>query len=150
MSDQTPPPSMSSPVANIHNSIYDAINLSKRQQWTITNYVILVYVAIFGLAKYWGNSTTPIEKAGLSLLAFMAGVYAVVLLILIQKDLGAYRQQLQKIYDRWLCKCERKLLKVEDRYPNPALRGVSFLVALIGVVVIGFGLLTYSLWRAAL
>jgi hypothetical protein len=77
----------------------------------------------------------------------LAWVYAVVLLILIQGDLGHYREQLQKIYDRWLSKCERKLLKVEDRYPNPALRGVSFLVALIGVVTIGFGLLTYSLWR---
>jgi hypothetical protein len=30
---------------------------------------------------------------------------------------------------------------------NPALRGVAFLVALIGVVTIGFGLLAYSLWR---
>jgi hypothetical protein len=149
MSDQTPSP-MSPPVANIHNSIYDAINLSKRQQWAITNYVILVYVAIFGLSKYFDKQTpiTPIERAGLSLLALLAGAYAVTLLILIQGDLGRYREQLSNIYNHWICDSERKKLKIEDRYPNPALRGVSFLVALIGVVIIGFGLLTYSLWRA--
>ena len=141
MSDQTSPPPMSPQLSNIHNSLYSAINLSKEQQWTITNYVILVYVAIFGLSKYWGNPT-PTERAGLSLLAFLAGAYAVLLLILIQRDLGVYREQLEKIYGHWLTKQERELFLMP--YRNPAIRGVS---RLIGVVTIGFVLLIYSLWR---
>ena len=101
MSDKTPyappPPQMSLPIANTHKSIYDAINLSKKQQWTITNYVVLVYGAIFGLSKYLGVQTTN-EKAVLSLLALLAGAYAVLLLILIQGDLGRYREQPWNIY----------------------------------------------------
>ena len=50
---------MSPQVANIHKSLYDAINLSKKQQWTITNYVVLVYGAIFGLSKYFSNDLLP-------------------------------------------------------------------------------------------
>ena len=123
MSDKTPsappPPQMSLPIANIHKSIYDAINLSKKQQWTITNYVVLVYGAIFGLSKYLGIQTTN-EKAVLSLLALLAGAYAVVLLILIQGDLGRYREQLWNIYQYWLSDQEREQLKLK-RYPNPAL-----------------------------
>jgi hypothetical protein len=134
---------MSPQIANIHKSIYDAINFSKKQQWVITNYVVLVYGAIFGLSKYFAN---PIEKAGLSLLALVAWVYAVWLLILIQKDLGTYREQLENIHNHWLTEEEYKGLKLAP-YRNPALRGVPFLVALIGVVTIGFGLLIYSLWR---
>jgi hypothetical protein len=146
MSDETPaPPPMSPQIANIHKSIYDAINFSKKQQWAITNYVILVYGAIFGLSKYFGNPT-PCEKILLSLLALIAGAYAVLLLIFIQKDLGTYREQLERVHNHWLTKEEYNALKLTP-YHNPALRGASFLAALIGVVTIGFLLLFYSLWR---
>jgi hypothetical protein len=48
MSDpETPPPNVSPQLANIQNSLYSVIENSKKQQWTITNYVILVYAAIF-------------------------------------------------------------------------------------------------------
>ena len=50
-STSSPPPPMSPQIANIHKSIYDALNFSKKQQWAITNYVVLVYGAIFGLSK---------------------------------------------------------------------------------------------------
>lgn len=136
---------MSPQVANIHKSIYDAINFSKKQQWTITNYVVLVYGAIFGLSRY-GNPTT-IEKAGLSLVALVAWGYAVWLLVQLQGNLGTYREQLASIYEHWLTKDEYEKLKLR-RDQNPALRGVAFLFALIGVVTIGSLLLAYSLWRA--
>ena len=150
MSDETPAPPMSPQIANIHKSIYDAINFSKKQQWAITNYVILVYGAIFGPSKYFSSPTiTPTEKIVFSVLALFAGVYAVVLLIFIQKDLGTYREQLGSIHGHWLTKEEYEKLELTP-YHNPALRGVSFLAALIGVVTIGFLLLTYSLlWRCA-
>jgi hypothetical protein len=38
-------------LANVQNSLYSVIENSKKQQWTITNYVILVYAAIFGLSR---------------------------------------------------------------------------------------------------
>ena len=137
---------MSPQLANIHRSIYDAINLSKRQQWTITNYVVLVYGAIFGLSRYFSNPTI-IEKCVLTLLALGAGGYAVWLLILIQMDLRTYRKQLESIHDYWLTNEERGKLKL-TRYRSPTLRGGWFLGGLIGVLAIGFVLLAYSfLWH---
>ena len=38
-------------VANIYKSITVNIIFSKRQQWAITNYTILIYGAIFGLNR---------------------------------------------------------------------------------------------------
>jgi hypothetical protein len=72
--------------------------------------------------------------------------YAVSLLVLIQADLGRYREQLSSIHQHWLTEREREQLLVKP-YRNPTLRGVSFLIALIGVVTIGFLLLEYALWR---
>jgi len=48
---EIPPPDVSPQLANVQNSIYSVIENSKKQQWTITNYVILVYAAIFGLSQ---------------------------------------------------------------------------------------------------
>jgi len=124
------------------------IELSKKQQWGITNYVVLVYGAIFGLSKYYFINPTPTlcEKRVLSLIALVAGVYALVLLALIQKNLGMYRGQLKAIYCHWLSDEERKLVLRPSPYPD-LFRGGSFLAALVGVVIIGAGLLIYSLWR---
>ena len=73
MSDQIPKidglPQMSVAAANIHKSIYDAINLSKKQQWVIANYVALVYAAIFGAAHSFGKATL----CGRALLIIIAG-----------------------------------------------------------------------------
>jgi hypothetical protein len=48
MADTTP---LSPRLANVQNAIYSAIKNLKKQQWTITKYVILVYAAIFGLSQ---------------------------------------------------------------------------------------------------
>ena len=48
---ETPLPNVSPQLANIQNSLFSVIENSKKQQWTITNYVILVYAAIFGLSQ---------------------------------------------------------------------------------------------------
>ncbi len=150
MSDQTPqsdktpacdqpPPPMSPQVSNIHNSIYSVIEISKKHQWQITHYVILVYGVILGLAKY---SVLPPEV--LLILALVAWVYAVGLLILIQLNLVKYRGQLGSIYKHWLTERERKIILRPYWYPH-FFRGGSFLFAFMGVVTIGAGLVGYLL-----
>jgi hypothetical protein len=139
------PPPMPPQIANIHNSLYNAIENSKRQQWTITNYIILLYGAIFGLSKYFGNPTTN-EKIVFSGLTLLAWLYASILLIFIQFNLMTYRRQLDRIYQRWLCEQEAKLIIERHWYPH-FFRGGFFLFALVGVVVIGGALVVYSLWR---
>ena len=146
MSDpETPPPNVSPQLANVQNSIYSAIENSKKQQWTITNYVILVYAAIFGLSqalKFLGIT----ERWVFGVLVAVVGGYAILLLIQIQKDLERYREQLEAFHTQTISKEDR------ERYLRPRkytlLRGGWFLGALLGVVLIGAGLVIYSLWRS--
>jgi hypothetical protein len=115
---------------------------SKKQQWTITNYVILVYAAIFGLSRLLKNpDLTQDERWVFGLLIVGAGVYATWLLKQIEKDLGRYRGQLDKIHTDTIRKEDLERYEIGSR-PNP-----GFLIALIGVVVIGGVLVIYSLLR---
>jgi hypothetical protein len=132
-------------LSNVHNSLFSVIENSKKQQWTITNYVILVYAAIFGLSQALKPLVT-IERCGFGLLVLVAGGYAFLLLILIQNDLGRYRGQLDKFNTNRISEEDLEKYGIKPK-PNPALRGIWFLIALIGVVVIGAGLVIYSLVR---
>jgi hypothetical protein len=61
MDEQSPP--MTSQSANVHKAVFDVIQFCKKQQWTITNYVVLVYAAIFGIAKGLQGIITVVERA---------------------------------------------------------------------------------------
>jgi len=146
MSDPDTTP-LSPQLANIQNSLYSAIQFSKKQQWAITNYVILVYAAIFGLSRALKDPVLSVGERGVFVgLIAVAGLYAIFLLIQIQRDLGTYREQLEAFHIHTISEKDRKKYQLTP-YHNPALRGVWFLVALIGVVVIGGGLVIYSLLR---
>jgi hypothetical protein len=138
-------PDLSPQLSNVQNSIYSVIENSQKQQWTITNYVILVYAAIFGLSQAL-KPLGIIERWAFGLLVAIAGGYAIFLLIQIQRDLGRYREQLDTIYTDTIRKEDLKRYEIEPK-SNPVLRGIWFLIALIGVVVIGGGLVIYSLLR---
>jgi hypothetical protein len=142
VSDQTDgkPESPSPAALNIQKRLFADIEFSKRQQWVITNYVILIDGAIFWLSK---ALSSPHERLGLSVLAGVAAIFATTLLILIQKDLGSYRSSLQRAHQKWLSKAELETLQTKF-YDNPALRGVLFLIALIGVIAIGAVLVIYT------
>jgi hypothetical protein len=148
MPDATPPDAkdLSPQLSNIQNSLYSAIENSKKQQWTITNYVILVDAAIFGLSRALNPPLTPNESRWACVVIAIAGFYAVFLLIQIQANLGTYREQLEAFHNHNISDGDRAIYKITP-YRNPALRGVWFLIALIGVVVIGGLLVIYSLLR---
>jgi hypothetical protein len=140
--DLTPLPPQ---LANVQNALYSTIQFSKKQQWAITNYVILVYAAIFGLSR-WLNPLTIIERWIFGVLIAIAGLYAIFLLIQIQGDLGTYREQLEAFHTHTISVDDRERYQLRP-YRNPVLRGGWFLLALTGVVVIGGGLVIYSLLR---
>jgi len=139
------PAAMTPQIANIHKATIDGIAFSKKQQWLITNYTVLIYAAVFGLAKSLGTISTG-ERCGLTLLAVMTLACAIALLMQIQRDLRDYRVRLEKIHDHWLTEEEKNVMDIKP-YVNPMLRGGWFLAALIGVTAIGAGIVIYSLWR---
>jgi hypothetical protein len=147
MSDpETPPPDVLPRLANVQNAIYSVIENSKKQQWTITNYVILVYAAIFGLSqalKFLGIT----ERWVFGVLVAVVGGYAILLLIQIQKDLERYREQLEAFHTQTISNKDWERYQLKP-YEYPLRRGGWFLVALPGVLLIGAGLVIYSLWRS--
>jgi len=136
---------MSPPAANVHKALFDVIQFSKRQQWAITNYVVLVYGAIFGLSKAL-DSISKTEKWGLAVLTGIALVGAAWMLVQIQRDMGRARTRLELVSKEWLSDDERDALGIKE-YGTPWRRGISFLTALISVATFGAFLVIYSLLR---
>jgi hypothetical protein len=149
---ETDPPNLSPQLSNVQNSIYSAIENSKKQQWTITNYVILAYAAIFGLSRWLKSPelTAPLssnERWVFTDLIGLAWGYATWLLVQIQWDLRRYRKQLEAFHNQTIRKEDRERYQLK-RYKCPFFVGGWFLGALLGVVLIGAGLVIYSLWRS--
>jgi hypothetical protein len=129
----------------VYKLMLDEMGFLKKQQWTITNYLVAIYAAIFWLSRDF-RPTTHAERCSLTILVIVAGVFGVALLVQIQYDLGKARLRIQSADDIIFDPQERTALGIE-LYRGPHRRGLSFLLALIGVSVIGPILLIWSLWR---
>jgi hypothetical protein len=150
MSDPETPPPLSPQLSNIQNSLYSVIENSKKQQWIITNCVILLYAAIFALSRWFqslAHPLTPNERRVFIDLILLAWVYASWLLVQIQFDLRRYRKQLKVFHTQTISKEDWKRFQLRP-LEYPLLRGGGFLLALLGVVLIGAALVIYSLRRS--
>jgi hypothetical protein len=148
MSDPETPRPLSPQLSNIQNSLYSVIENSKKQQWIITNYVILLYAAVFALSRWLQSLTpplTPNERRIFIDLILLACVYATILLVQIQFNLRRYRKQSEAFYTQTISEKDRTRYQIKP-YEYPLLRGGGFLAALLGVVLIGAALVIYSLW----
>jgi len=131
--------------SNIHKRLFDDIEFSKRQQWAVTNYVLLVYAAMFYLNGHFQAHATCIKMI-LSVLAFVAWAYAAFLLVKMQFDMARYRRKLVSAHKEWLNANERATLSPTDYGGHPALRGLEYLIGFLGVDLIGLILLLSVFW----
>jgi hypothetical protein len=53
---------MSKPAEILYRAFFDELRFAKQQQWTITNYVLLLMGAVFGVVKLTSKSSTCCEK----------------------------------------------------------------------------------------
>ena len=130
-STQTPPSGSENPlVANIQNNLMGILEFSKKQQWAITNYSVLVYAAIFAITHTkLEPAISPNEKWMASLLVILIWLFGLVLLGQIQFDMGKHRKRLENIHFKFVNEADRQTLGVEGYGPCPALRGWQFLLA---------------------
>jgi hypothetical protein len=54
---------MSKPAEILYRAFFDELRFAKQQQWTITNYVLVLMGALFGVVKLTSTSPTSCEKA---------------------------------------------------------------------------------------
>ena len=89
---------MSKPAEILYRVLFDDLKFVKQQQWTITNYALILMGAIFALAKLGTGSPALLEKIVLSLMVFPVVVVVVGLLLLhLQLHLYNARERLEKL-----------------------------------------------------
>lgn len=69
----------------------------KQQQWSVTNYVLLLYAAVVGLTQLSEIETTSCERFVLCVLATVLGISGIVILWKIEKSIAVRRDRLDKI-----------------------------------------------------
>src|ERR1700738_160874 len=81
----------------LYKAIHDQIGFLKKHQWTITNYVVLIYAAIFAVKKAMPQSVFCGQNLILIAATLIAGVMGIVALLKIQYDLGETRQRIDAV-----------------------------------------------------
>jgi hypothetical protein len=77
----------------VYRALHEQISFLKKQQWTITNYLLVVYAAAFGIVK--GLDPTPLALRYLSIgIVFLTCLYGVAALIIVQCDLADARKRI--------------------------------------------------------
>jgi hypothetical protein len=128
----------------LYKAMIEQLTYVKRQQWTITNYLMLIYAAIFWLAKN-SDKLYAGEQCILSSLTILAGA-SVALISIVQYDLRDARDRIKETEKAIFDPPERAAFQTE-RHQGLHPRGLAFLVTLISVCVLGAGLLIWFLWR---
>jgi hypothetical protein len=83
----------------------DSIVFAKKQQWVFTNYVVVIYAAIFAISiRYHPSGDTKIWLKVLVVLAFFYGAY---LIFKLQYDLSKLRDRLTYIHATYFTPNER-------------------------------------------
>ena len=135
---------------------YEQLNLIKKQQWVVTNYVALIYGAIFSIKHVLSSSLPsrpPTYEFGLTLLAVSACICGIFLLLNIQRDMGRIRKQIDEANEWIFGSVGEKTETLEGKHivgPSalknncaPYLQGWEFLVGFILVLISGAGLVIY-------
>lgn len=119
------------------------IQFLKRQQWTITNYVIAVYVGVVAvwqiLMDRYNGGAAPAELFGLVAIAILALIVGIWMLRRIDKDLTKYRKRIDQSRER-LSKAFNEATDAEGievrEQTSRSISGILQLVILLGGLVV--------------
>jgi hypothetical protein len=131
----------------VHKLMYEQVNFLKKQQWTITNYIALIYAAIFVIAKELGSRSDL--KWILIAAAFIACGYGLFALKALQVDLAEARKRLDKASREIFGDKEYSQLGMKLE-PNPFWRGMFFTGALMLVLVVGAVIVAFYVYVTAI
>jgi hypothetical protein len=121
----------------VYKLLHEQVAFLKKQQWTITNYIALIYAAIFGVTKELQSTSFPSTlKCILIAAAIVACVYGPTALTKVQVDLGEARERLDKTDREIFGDKEYRELGLRQE-THPFWRGMFFTGALMLVLVIG-------------
>ena len=141
---------MSPHVSTVFKELFDEIKSMKQQQWTITNYGVLILAAI-----YWVKlPEVPHSQSKLKFLAIMTAVVGSGLLLRIQCNMGRSRRRLDKLQKTYFAQAELEGIGLtvskirnlgNETWWHYFQQGWEFLLALILVLVAGAVLVCLAL-----
>jgi len=106
----------------------------KRQQWSVTNYALLLYAAIVGIAQLLTGDIDQTEKLVLCLLGSVVGLLGAYILWVLNNSIEVRKSRLGAIHGNF-SEAFRKVWSIEEK-PEEAL---SIYVLLLMVMVAGIG-----------
>jgi hypothetical protein len=69
----------------------------KRQQWSVTNYALLLYAAVVGIAKLLNDNGTGFERLVLCLVASVVAIFGIYILFVLNNSIAVRRARLAAI-----------------------------------------------------
>jgi hypothetical protein len=122
----------------------DNIIFLKRQQWLATNYVLLLYVAVFVISAHY-FSRTDVARNWLGVLTIGAFVIHWWMLHLLQGAIATFRIRLSWIYNTYFSAEERVGLDVQPE-PKTYWYQPEVYISLMAVSFVGAVLTAIYLW----
>jgi hypothetical protein len=122
---------------------YEHLKFLKRQTWTITNYIALIYAAIFSAEHLTSNTPLPTSQAIiLKIAAIVAALFGLFHLIVIESSMLQTRNQINKsinwIFGPYKADVENERLHIAGPDDKGSFwRDLPFLLALVTVLVVG-------------
>jgi len=120
----------------IYRAMFEQISFLKKQQWTITNYLLLVYAAVFSIKKEVASATWWVPEWVLAVGIGLACLYGLYALTIVQLDLAKARKDIDAVNAVIFGATERTQLKIKKE-EHPFGRGLPFTAGLVLVLVFG-------------
>ena len=150
---------MSPHVSTVFKELFDEIKSAKRQQWTITNYGLLILGAIYGVRHQLPVEVTHLQSKlkFLAILAIATAVLGSGFLLRIQSHMARSRCRLDKLHKTYFERDELEAIGLKDNEINNLedqtwwrriphwWRGWEFLLALMLVLWVGAYLVAHAL-----
>jgi hypothetical protein len=120
---------------------YDHLKFLKRQAWTITNYVVLIYAAIFSAEHFSSNAPSP-HMWFLKAAAIVAGGFGLWHLIVIEGTMLQTRNEINRsinwIFGPYNADAQTERVHIVGPDDDGSFsRDLPFLLALVTVLVVG-------------
>ena len=147
MTDDSPASEWPPHIAALYQEDTTQLRFMKRQQWAITNYLVLILAAIFGIDTA-ADGHFGWQTCGAVGLVWGAAIAAILLIGRIQHDMKRVRKRLRKIQLKYISDNERKELEIETKkkrlsYDWP-FTGALITVCILGAVIVSYALIAFD------
>lgn len=124
----------------------DDLRYTRRQQWAITYYILLLIAAVIAFHDILFHPG-PFEKFVLVILAFFLAVAGTLYLITLQRKLSAYRNRLKVLLDYFSEVPREMLLESLPDYTNPPYYLLSLVLPFILVMFVAAAFTAWFVYR---